>query len=100
MNLLFYISLLSAFRIGETTSTDKCNTPNVATKKPVKSFEEYKRDKGAQWKSRVSKSSSTVKKKEDAVVINISLMEYSDKEHVLKPKRGKKLPLRVLPTLQ
>ena len=99
MNLLFYISLLSTLRIGETTSTDKCNTPNVAIKKPVKSFEEYKRDKGAQWKSRVSKSNSTVKKKEDDVVINISLMEYSDKEHVLKLKRGKKMPLRVLPTV-
>ena len=26
-------------------------------------------------------------------------MEYSDKEQVLKPKRGKKLPLRVLPSV-
>ena len=52
--------------------------------------------KGAQWKSRVSKSNSTVKKEDD--VINISLMEYSDKEQVLKPKR-KKLSLRVLPSV-
>ena len=67
--MLFYISLLSALRLLS-APTDKCNTPNVAIKKPVKSFEEYKRDKGAQWKSRVSKSSSTVKKKEDDVVIS------------------------------
>ena len=94
-----FTSRLSGLRVGEGTSTGQSNAPDVAIKKQVKSFEEYKKDKGAQWKSRVSKSNSTVKKKEDDVVINISLMEYSDKEQVLKPKRGKKLPLRVLPSV-
>ena len=85
---LSFISLLSGLRVGQGTSIGQSNAPDVVIKKPIKSFEEYKRDKVAQWKSRVSKSNSTIKK-EDEVVINISLMEYSDKEQVLKPKRGK-----------
>ena len=95
---LSFTSLLSGLHVGEGTSTGQSNAPDVAIKKAIKSFEEYKRDKGAQWKSRVSKSNGTVKKDDD-VVINISLVEYSDKEQVLKPKRGKKLPLRVLPSV-
>ena len=34
-------------------------------------------------------------KKDEEVIINIALMEWSEKEQELKPKRGKKLPLRI-----
>lgn len=67
--------------------------------KPVKSFASYKKMKGKEWKSRVSKTGQEEKKKAQDVVINVGLMEWNEKEQVLKAKRGKKLPLRVPPTV-
>jgi hypothetical protein len=50
--------------------------------------------------NRVTKGKGTEKKKaENDVVINIGLMEWSDKDQELKRKRGKRLPLRVSPTV-
>ena len=67
--------------------------------KPVKSFASYKKLKGKEWKSKVSKTGQEEKKKAQDVVINVGLMEWNEKEQVLKAKRGKKLPLRVSPTV-
>ena len=67
--------------------------------KPVKSFASYKKMKGKEWKSRVSKTGQEEKKKAQDVVINVGLMEWNEKEQVLKAKRGKKLPLRVSATV-
>ena len=61
----------------------------------MKSFENYKKAKGKEWKKKVSKSDSEKKKKVENVIIHIGLMEWSDKEQKLKGKRGKKIPLRV-----
>ena len=55
--------------------------------------------KGKEWKSRVSKSGQEQKNKVQDVVVNVGLMEWNGKEQVLKAKRGKKLPLRVMPTV-
>lgn len=66
---------------------------NTCTRKP-KSFAAYKRNKGTEWKLKVS--GTPAKKNEDKeVLINIGLLEWNDKENILKLKRGKKLVLRV-----
>ena len=67
--------------------------------KPVKSFASYKKMKGKEWKSRVSKTGQEEKKKAQDVVISVGLMEWNQKEQVFKAKRGNKLPLRVSPTV-
>ena len=56
--------------------------------------------KGKEWKSRVSKSGQEQKNKVQDFVVNVGLMEWNGKEQVLKAKRGKKFPLRVMPTAQ
>jgi len=61
----------------------------------VKSFSSYRTTKGMMWKSRVSKSTKQCKEKEEDVGIFIGLIEWSDKELKLKPKRGKRLALRI-----
>ncbi|XP_028417210.1 uncharacterized protein LOC114541494 [Dendronephthya gigantea] len=73
-----------------------------ANRAGIKSFKEYRELKGKEWKKRVTKDQTpTAKKKreEKDVVINIGFMEWSEKEQELKRKRGKRLPLRVSPTL-
>jgi hypothetical protein len=87
----------------EGSSKNPQTTTSAASESPLsvpfKSFAKYREEKGKQWKSRVSKSSdSKNKKKDEDVVINISLMEWSVKDQELKSKRGKKLPLKISPT--
>ena len=69
----------------------------------VKSLKSYRESKGKQWKTRVTKDpepGKNGKKKEDSdVIVNIGLMEWSETEQNLRPKRGKKLALRVSPTV-
>jgi len=66
------------------------------TVKKIKSFSEFRKAKGKQWKKSVSpKSSDERKSKEREVCINIGLLEWNCNENILKPKRGKKLVLRV-----
>ena len=65
-------------------------------KKKVKSFSEFCKSKGKQWKSLVSKTSEKKgKNKEGNVQISIGLFEWNLKHMKLKPKRGKKIALTV-----
>ena len=59
----------------------------------LKSFTEYKSSKGKQWKSRVTTKSK--KDKNEEVVIQVGLIEWNYRERRLKPKRGKRMTLRV-----
>ena len=59
----------------------------------IKSFTEYKASKGRQWKSRVTSKSK--KDKIEEVVVQVGLLEWNDRERKLKPKRGKRMALRV-----
>ena len=45
----------------------------------------------------MTKSSKEGKKKNEDVVVHFGLMEWNEKDQILKSKRGKKLPLRVSP---
>lgn len=66
------------------------------TSTKVKSFASFRKSKGKEWKSRVTKFSKEEKKYED-VVVHLGLMEWNEKDQILKSKRGKRLPLRVSP---
>ena len=70
--------------------------PGAGQSKSVKSFQEFKTAKGKQWFSKVKgkKTESKVVKEQD-VLIYIGLLEWKDKQHALKPLRGKKLALRI-----
>ena len=71
---------------------------HVPTKKAPKSFLSFRKSKGKEWKSLVSKSDPGGKKRKEAdVVVYISLMEWNENSGSLKPKRGKKLALRTSP---
>ena len=60
-------------------------------KKKVKSFSEFHKSKGKQWKSLVSKTCGKKgKNPEGNVQIQIGLFEWNLKDMKLKPKRGKK----------
>ena len=62
-------------------------------------MKEYREGKAKEWKKRTTKDQgSEKKKKDDDVVVNIGLMEWNDKEHELRRKHGKRLPLRVSPS--
>ena len=63
----------------------------------MKSFASFRKSKGKEWKSRVTKSSKEEKKKTEDVVVHLGLMEWNEKDQILKSKRGKRLPLRVSP---
>ena len=63
----------------------------------MKSFASFRKSKGKEWKSRVTKSSKEEKKKNEDVVVHFGLMEWNEKDQILKSKRGKRLPLRVSP---
>ena len=69
----------------------ECKNDAVPRKK-VKSFANFKSFKGKQWKSRVSKK---FENNDESVVITIGLLEWSEKSLNLRPKRGKRLALRV-----
>ena len=58
----------------------------------TKSFEEFRKSKGSEWKKRVSKKE---KQKTEDVVITIGLLEWSEDDMRLKPRRGHRLALRV-----
>ena len=65
-------------------------------KKKVKSFSEFHKSKGKQWKSLVSKTCGKKgKNPEGNVQIQIGLFEWNLKDMTLKPKRGKKVALTV-----
>ena len=68
------------------------STPSSSTSE-VKSFSMFKKLKGHQWKSIVSKK--TASEKEIDVQINIGLMAWNEKQMGIKPKRGKRLALKV-----
>lgn len=71
---------------------------HVPTKKAPKSFLSFRKSKGKEWKSLVSKSDPGGKKRKEAdVVVYIGLMEWNENSGSLKPKRGKKLALRTSP---
>ena len=71
---------------------------HVPTKKAPKSFLSFRKSKGKEWKSLVSKSHPGGKKRKEAdVVVYIGLMEWNENSGSLKPKRGKKLALRTSP---
>ena len=58
----------------------------------VKSFSEFRKSKGKEWKAMVSKKKGD---KEEEVQIMIGMMYFSGKEMRLKPKRGKRIALAV-----
>ena len=59
------------------------------------SFQEFKSYKGHQWKQQVRSKSPFKNSKEEDVNIVIALMEWKNNDCVLKPKRGKRMQLRV-----
>lgn len=71
---------------------------SVKSSKSVKSFAEYKTAKGKQWFSKVKggrgKGTKTSAADEE-VLIYIGLLEWNEKQNALKPKRGKKVALRI-----
>ena len=74
------------------------NWKPCAHKKAPKSVLSFRKSKGKEWKSLVSKSDPGGKKRKEAdVVVYISLMEWNENSGSLKPKRGKKLALRTSP---
>ena len=62
-------------------------------KSNAKSFSFYKKLMSKEWKSSVSNKASA--NKESTVQIVIGLMEFSEKEQRLKPKRGKRIALHI-----
>ena len=70
----------------------------MKSSKSVKSFIEYKIAKGKQWYSKVKGGKAKGTKTSTAdqeVLIYIGLLDWNEKENVLKPKRGKKVALRI-----
>ncbi|XP_068716003.1 uncharacterized protein [Montipora foliosa] len=72
---------------GPTTSSASGRQPSA-----VKSFFEFRKSKGKEWKAMVSKKQVD---KEVIVQIMIGMMYYCEKEMRLKPKRGKRIALSV-----
>ena len=72
-----------------TSSLESNSTNRVAAAKNVATFEDFKRSKGKQWKSLMSKSAGkTSKAQESDVTITIGLFEWHPKKEKLNPKRG------------
>lgn len=84
---------MSSLLLGH--SSTSCASTSHASTCHVKSFNMFKKLKGQQWKSIVSKKAGSASDKEIEVQINIGLMVWSDKNVCIKPKRGKRLALRV-----
>ena len=64
----------------------------VDTPKPLKSFEQFRKIKGKQWKTKCTKKKE---KDEEEVTIAVGLLEWKETEMKLKPVRGKRIALRV-----
>ena len=85
-------------KAGPSTLPSAVESSSVKSSKSVKSFSEYKTAKGKQWCSKVKggKAKGTKTSAADQeVLIYIGLLEWNEKENVLKPKRGKKVALRI-----
>ena len=85
-------------KAGPSTLPSAVESSSVKSSKYVKSFTEYKTAKGKQWCSKVKggKAKGTKTSAADRkVLIYIGLLEWNEKENVLKPKRGKKVALRI-----
>ena len=52
----------------------------------VKSFASLKKSKRKEWKSRLTKSNKEEKKKSQGVVVSLGLMEWNEKDEVLKAR--------------
>ena len=65
--------------------------PTVDTPKALKSFEQFRKLKGKQWKSKCSKKTE----KYEEVTISVGLLEWKETDMKLKPVRGKRIALRV-----
>jgi len=65
--------------------------PTVDTPKALKSFEQFRKLKGKQWKTKCSKKTE----KEEEVTISVGLLEWKETDMKLKPVRGKRIALRV-----
>ena len=61
------------------------------TPKPIKLFDQYRKNKGKQWNTKCQKNKG--KPNEEEVTIATGLLEWKEKR--LKPARGKIIPLRV-----
>ena len=55
---------------------------------------QYKKQKGTQWKQKVSGKSKKCDEKEQQVAITIGYMSWNEKEQQLKPIRGKRMMLK------
>ena len=85
-------------KAGPSTLPSAVESSSVKSSKSVKSFSEYKTAKGKQWYSKVKggKAKGTKTSAADQEVLTyIGLLEWNEKENVLKPKRGKKVALRI-----
>ena len=65
--------------------------PTIDTPKALKSFEQFRKLKGKQWKSKCSKKTE----KDEEVTISVGLLEWKETDMKLKPVRGKRIALRV-----
>ena len=84
---------------GPSTSSSAQEASSIKSNKSVKTFTEYKAAKGKQWFSKVKGGKAKSRKTSTAdqeVLIYIGLLEWNEKERVLKPKRRKKVALRIL----
>ena len=61
------------------------------TPKPIKSFDQYRKNKEKKWKTKCQ--NNKVKPKEEEMTIAIGLLEWKEKR--LKPVRGQRIALRV-----
>ena len=89
MTILHLILEASSSGLANTSASAFSKGKNIS----IKSFSAYCKQKGKQWKERVTKVPE--KEKEEDVAIVIGLMEYSEKESKMKPVRGKRVMLRV-----
>ena len=64
---------------------------SVDMPKALKSFEQFRKLKGKQWKTKCSKKTE----KEEEVTISVGLLEWKENDMKLKPVRGKRISLRV-----
>lgn len=95
---LFLIKKQPKGKSGPSTLSASVESSLVKSSKPVKSFSDYKAAKGKQWFSKVKGGKAKGNKNSAAdqeVLIFIGLLEWNEKENILKPKRGKKVALRI-----
>lgn len=65
--------------------------PRVDKPKSLKSFDQFRKIKGKQWKTKCTKKPE----KEEEVTISVGLLEWKETDMKLKPLRGKRIALRV-----